>query len=52
MGLSSFASMPVEDVAAVNPKFFFRTYWSGDRDMILARIERAKAAGSGAAATP
>ena len=46
MGLSSFASMPAEDVAAVNPKFFFQTYWSGDRDTILARVERAKAAGA------
>jgi pre-mycofactocin synthase len=46
MGLSSFASMPAEDVAAVNPKFFFQTYWSGDRDTILARIGRAKAAGA------
>jgi pre-mycofactocin synthase len=46
MGLSSFASMPVEDVAAVNPRFFFQTYWSGDRDTILARIERARVAGA------
>jgi heme/flavin dehydrogenase (mycofactocin system) len=46
MGLSSFASMPVEDVAAVNPKVFFQVYWSGDKDKILNRIERAGVAGS------
>ncbi|MBV9381907.1 MAG: mycofactocin biosynthesis FMN-dependent deaminase MftD [Streptosporangiaceae bacterium] len=46
MGLSSFASMPVEEVAAVNPKFFFQVYWSGDRDTILARMERARGAGA------
>jgi pre-mycofactocin synthase len=33
MGLSSFASMPVEDVVAANPKTFFQTYWiSNGRD--------------------
>src|SRR3712207_6631152 len=31
MGLSSFASKPVEEVVAVNPQTFFQTYWSGDR---------------------
>ena len=35
MGLSSFASMPVEDVAAVNPKLCFQVYWSGGKDTIL-----------------
>src|SRR5579864_2154873 len=46
MGLSSFASMPVEDVAAANPKLFFQVYWSGGRDVILNRIERARRAGA------
>jgi heme/flavin dehydrogenase (mycofactocin system) len=46
MGLSSFASMPVEDVAAANPKFFFQIYWSGGRDTILQRTERARRAGA------
>jgi heme/flavin dehydrogenase (mycofactocin system) len=46
MGLSSFASMPVEDVAAANPKLFFQTYWSGGRDLILQRAERARRAGA------
>jgi pre-mycofactocin synthase len=46
MGLSSFASKPVEEVAAVAPKLFFQMYWCGDRDAILARAERARAAGA------
>lgn len=46
MGLSAFASMPVEDVVAANPKTFFQTYWTGERDEILARAERAKRAGA------
>ena len=29
MGLSSFASMPVEDVVAANPQTFFQIYWIG-----------------------
>jgi len=46
MGLSSFASRAVEDVVAANPKTFFQIYWSGDKDSILARTERAKKAGA------
>ena len=46
MGLSSFASKSVEEVAAVNPKTFFQLYWSGTKDVILARVERARAAGA------
>ena len=46
IGLSSFASMPVEDVAAANPKLFFQTYWAGSRDSILERAERARHAGA------
>jgi heme/flavin dehydrogenase (mycofactocin system) len=46
MGLSSFASKPVEEVAAVNPKIFFQTYWVGGRDRILQRAERARNAGA------
>src|SRR6478609_708179 len=45
MGLSSFASKPVEEVVAANPKTFFQVYWLGDRDAIAARVERARAAG-------
>src|SRR5438105_209523 len=46
MGLSSFGSMPVETVAQGNPKLFFQTYWSGTRDQITQRIERARQAGA------
>jgi pre-mycofactocin synthase len=46
MGLSSFASVPVEDVAAVNPKLFFQIYWSGSKDTMLYRAERARKAGA------
>jgi pre-mycofactocin synthase len=46
MGLSSFASRSIEDVAAVNDKTFFQMYWVGSRDQLLARAERAKKAGA------
>ena len=46
MGLSSFASKPVEEVVAANPQTFFQIYWCGTRDQIAARLERAKAAGA------
>ncbi|HEY2203733.1 MAG TPA: pre-mycofactocin synthase MftD [Pseudonocardia sp.] len=44
MGLSSFASKPVEEVAEANPKTFFQMYWVGSKDRILQRAERARAA--------
>ena len=46
MGLSSFASKSVEDVCAVNNQVFFQMYWSGDRDTMVQRLERAKSAGA------
>jgi L-lactate dehydrogenase (cytochrome)/glycolate oxidase len=46
MGLSSFASKPVEEVVAANPKTFFQTYWVGTREQLLAHLERARAAGA------
>jgi heme/flavin dehydrogenase (mycofactocin system) len=46
IGLSSFASKPVEDVAAANPQTFFQMYWVGTRDRILQRAERARSAGA------
>lgn len=46
MGLSSFASKPIEEVIAANPKLFFQVYWLGDRDAIAARVERARATGA------
>jgi L-lactate dehydrogenase (cytochrome)/glycolate oxidase len=46
MGLSSFASKPVEEVVAANPQTFFQIYWVGSREQILARAERARSAGA------
>jgi L-lactate dehydrogenase (cytochrome)/glycolate oxidase len=46
MGLSSFASRSIEDVAAVNQKTFFQMYWVGTRDVLVQRMERARAAGA------
>jgi heme/flavin dehydrogenase (mycofactocin system) len=46
MGLSSFASKPVEEVVAANPQTFFQTYWIGTREQMLAHLERARAAGA------
>ncbi len=46
MGLSSFASRSVEEVCAVNSQIFFQVYWSGDRDTMVQRLERAAAAGA------
>ena len=44
MGLSSFASKPVEEVVAANPQTFFQVYWAGSRDADPA-ARRARAAG-------
>jgi len=46
MGLSSFASRSIEDVCAVHSPVFFQLYWSGERDVMVQRLERAKAAGA------
>jgi L-lactate dehydrogenase (cytochrome) len=46
MGLSSFASKPVEEIGQVTDKLLFQCYWAGSRDDILARAERARAAGA------
>ncbi|MEU2255017.1 pre-mycofactocin synthase MftD [Nocardia xishanensis] len=46
MGLSSFASKPIEEVIAANPATFFQLYWCGGKDEILQRMARAKAAGA------
>jgi L-lactate dehydrogenase (cytochrome)/glycolate oxidase len=46
MGLSSFASKPIEEVVAANPQTFFQVYWIGSRDQMLARVQRARAAGA------
>jgi pre-mycofactocin synthase len=46
ISLSSFASHPVEEVAAANPQTFFQMYWCGTRDQLVQRMERARAAGA------
>jgi len=46
MGLSSFASKPVEEIVAANRQTFFRIYWAGSYDEIVARVQRAKTAGA------
>jgi L-lactate dehydrogenase (cytochrome)/glycolate oxidase len=46
MGLSSFASKPVEEVVAANPSTFFQLYWAGTREQILGRVQRAREAGA------
>lgn len=45
MGLSSFASKSVEEVAAANPQTFFQLYWSGTPETMMQRMERARSAG-------
>lgn len=45
MGLSSFASKPVEEVTQACSQVFFQSYWLGDRDAITRRFDRARAAG-------
>ena len=46
MGLSSFASKPVEEVGKYVDKLLFQSYWVGNRDAVLARAERARKAGA------
>lgn len=46
IGLSNFASRSVEEVVAANPATFFQMYWTGDRDVMIQRMERARAAGA------
>ncbi|HET9896911.1 MAG TPA: pre-mycofactocin synthase MftD [Streptosporangiaceae bacterium] len=46
IGLSSFASKPMEEVIAANPQTFFQLYWLGGRDQVAARLERARNAGA------
>src|SRR5690348_2537523 len=46
IGLSSFASKPVEEVVAANPQTFFQVYWAGGREDVARRLQRAKAAGA------
>jgi len=46
MGLSNFASKSVEEVTATGATTFFQMYWTGDRDVMIQRMERARAAGA------
>lgn len=46
IGLSSFASKPIEEVIAVNPKTFIQLYWAGSRERIAQRLRRAQEAGA------
>jgi len=46
MGLSNFASRPVEEVCATGAPTFFQMYWTGDRDVMVQRMARAHAAGA------
>ncbi|GAB3661620.1 mycofactocin biosynthesis FMN-dependent deaminase MftD [Nocardioides korecus] len=46
MGLSNFASKSVEEVVAANPQTFFQMYWTGDRDVMVQRMQRAHDAGA------
>ncbi|MFJ4782006.1 pre-mycofactocin synthase MftD [Streptomyces sp. NPDC088794] len=46
MGLSSFASKPVEEVVAANPRTFFQMYWMGSKDSMIRTMDRARTAGA------
>ncbi|MFF7194389.1 pre-mycofactocin synthase MftD [Streptomyces sp. NPDC008079] len=46
MGLSSFASKPVEEVAEANENTLFQMYWTGTRESMVQRMDRARAAGA------
>lgn len=46
MGLSSFASKPIEEVVAANPRTLYQIYWAGDRAQIAVQLDRARAAGA------
>ncbi|MGH1553071.1 alpha-hydroxy-acid oxidizing protein [Streptomyces sp. L7] len=46
MGLSSFASKAVEEVADAQPDLFYQLYWSGTRATMVQRMDRARAAGA------
>src|SRR6204780_5080991 len=46
MGLSSFASKSIEDVCGACDQVLFQMYWSGDRDTMIQRLDRAKSAGA------
>lgn len=46
MGLSLFASKPIEEVVAANPQTFFQLHWVGSRELLLHMLDRARNAGA------
>jgi pre-mycofactocin synthase len=46
MGLSNFASKSVEEVTATGARTFFQMYWTGDREVMVQRMQRAHDAGA------
>jgi L-lactate dehydrogenase (cytochrome)/glycolate oxidase len=46
IGLSCFASKPIEDVVAANPMTFAQLHWSGERRQLAHWVARARAAGA------
>jgi pre-mycofactocin synthase len=46
MGLSQLGSRAIEEVVAACPATFAQLYWSGSREAIEGRVERARAAGA------
>ena len=46
IGLSSYASNSIREVAAANDKSFFQLYWVGTRDRMEARVEEARQSGA------
>ncbi|MGZ4553258.1 MAG: pre-mycofactocin synthase MftD [Mycobacteriaceae bacterium] len=46
VGLSSFGSKSIEEVAAVNSQTFFQMYWAGSRERMLQTLDRARKAGA------
>ncbi|MFJ1967559.1 pre-mycofactocin synthase MftD [Streptomyces sp. NPDC087903] len=46
MSLSSFASKPLEEVVEANPDTFYQMYWTGTREAMAQRMERARTAGA------
>ena len=46
MGLSSFASKPIEQVIEANPSVFFQLYWMDSREAMVELMDRARTAGA------
>jgi pre-mycofactocin synthase len=46
MGLSSFASKPIEEVVEANPSTFFQIYWMGSKERMSSVLSRARDAGA------